>query len=185
MSGTTVLRAFSQSDGAFSFKQLAPGTYTLCAQIPATQAAPSDDPFLDTCIWRDSTEPHIPLTAGQNVSNVALLVKRGKLLKIRVNDPQKLLPAQAGAGAGPHLQLQITSASLTAHRIPLTAQDANGRDFAIVIPTGVQHNINIASSAFRLADGNGAASAAAPVAIVAKPTDPPISYVVNVVGAKP
>ena len=186
VSGGAISRAFSLADGAFQLKQLAEGTYALCAQVLATEADPRQDPFLDTCLWRDPSQSPVVLKVGKDTSGVVFTVKRGRMLKIHVNDPAKMLPPQVGAGASPHLQIQISSGSLTAHRVPMTGHDATGRDFALAIPFGVQHSVAIASSGLRLTDdGDREYLAAAPLLVQGKAGDAPVTYVVNVKGVKP
>src|SRR5262252_1068716 len=62
-------RALPDANGAFSFSRLPAGTYKLCAQIAATEPAPANAPWVDTCLW-PSPQPPVTVAAGQQVAGI-------------------------------------------------------------------------------------------------------------------
>jgi hypothetical protein len=62
-------RVITGANGAFSFTKLAAGKYALCAQVAATETAPANSPYIDTCDWGSAQAPVI-VAAGQQVAGV-------------------------------------------------------------------------------------------------------------------
>src|SRR5205814_321263 len=114
--------------------QLPPGTYTVCARIPADQFPRWDQPFLDTCFWEQPQNP-VQLTAGQNLTGVQVVVPQAALLQIRVDDPGKLLPTPSStappSAMDTQLELIVRGPNHMTHRLDFSAQDVTGRDYAI------------------------------------------------------
>src|SRR5664280_2321527 len=94
-------RTLTGTNGAFTFSRLPAGKYVLCAQIAASEAAPANSPYVDTCVWGSGQTP-IALAAGQQVAGVVFTAPKGTWLQVRVTDPEHVLP-QAVAGKGPAL----------------------------------------------------------------------------------
>jgi len=82
--GEAVVRRATSSDasGAFLAPNLPAGDYFLCAEVPSA-------PYLNPCKW--SSAPKATIAAGA-VNRPALVLNKGVLLKVRVNDPAGLLP---------------------------------------------------------------------------------------------
>ena len=93
--------------GVFQFVGLPPGTYRLCAQVPQMVYGANEDRFTDSCLWPDKSSPLVTLVAGQVKTGAVVTLARGHLVKVRVNDPGKLLPAAAGKHAGNVLAIHI------------------------------------------------------------------------------
>ena len=185
IAGTFIQRQLTGAKGAFTFSHLPAGTYVLCGKLaPAIviDTKPgANDPPLDSCAWLDSTFPRVPLAAAQARTGLSLVLKRGRLLTIRVNDPGKLLPAKVGRQSGNELSLRIAGPSALVHRIPIPGQDALGRTHSIVIPYDTPHKLWMQSSAFALKDnGNRDVSAAAAIPVQIAHGDPETKLVVNV-----
>lgn len=175
-------------DGSFQLKSLIAGSYVVCAQVPlALSATPLSDQFIDSCGWQDASVVRISLAEAQARTGVAITMKRGRLLAIRVNDPGKLLPKVVGQPSGKELSLRMAGPSALVRRIPIIGEDAGGRTYGIVIPYDAAHKLWIDSSNFALNDENGHGySGSTALDIRVSRGDPPQTYVVNVgKGAKP
>lgn len=102
-------------------------------------------------------------------------------MKIRVNDPGRLLPAPSGKHPGTAMSLRIASPSGRSNNIPIVNTDARGRDHAIVIPYDTPHKLAIQSAGFALEDdSNRALAGSAPIDVQIARGAPPSAYVVNV-----
>jgi len=181
-------RALTQFNGTFQFSNLRGGKYILCAQPQPFLQRPTDDPFLDSCLWHDSSTPLIAVGTGQARANVVLPVQHGHLLKVRVNDPARVLPATAnGRAAGNEIAIHVKGPSGLAQPVPVVSQDAQGRNHAIVIAFNSPHTVVVHSSAAFLKDAGGAdLDETRPVAVnVARGTNPAADVTVNVNGRKP
>ena len=159
-------RTFTGLDGSFSFTKLPPSTYLICAQVPDSEALqPAITPFLDTCSW-GSAHPPITLAAGNQVTGLALTAPKGTWLKIRVADPDKVLPQVATAGPAPldrAVQIIVRGADLKNHRPRFISSDGGGRNYQMVVPIGPALQLSLTSTAGSFYDQTGAAL---------KPTDP-------------
>jgi hypothetical protein len=56
-------RVLTGANGAFTFAKLPASKYVLCAQVAASEPAPANSPYVDTCVWPSAQAP-ITLTAG-------------------------------------------------------------------------------------------------------------------------
>lgn len=175
---------FTAPNGAFVFSPVPAGAYLLCGEaLPKVTLAttPGSDRPLDSCAWLDVSSPKITIAAGELRSGVKVTVKQGRLITVRVNDPQKLLPPKKGQDSGNELSLTIAGPTGFVRRIPILAEDANGRTHGIVVPYDTPHQLSIQSTTFSLTDQSDRDfSALAPLAIQATRLAPETQYVVNV-----
>ncbi|MDQ2945864.1 MAG: hypothetical protein M3Y27_07980 [Acidobacteriota bacterium] len=174
------------------FTSVPAGAYALCGEALPQVTPPgksltlstkigSDDRPLDSCAWLDFSSPKITVAAGELRSGVKVTVKQGRLITIRVNDPQKLLPPKKGQNSGNELSLHMAGPSGLARKIPILGEDANGRTHGIVVPYDTPYKLSIQSTTFSLTDQSDRDfSALAPLAIQATRLAPEIQYVVNV-----
>ncbi len=125
--GGAGFRARAAADGKFTIPNLPAGAYTLCAV-----AEPPG--YVDPCEW--SVQPlTVQLAEGQAATGAALVVKKGGALRVRLNDPDKVLgqtPAPNQAAAG--VLLGVFTPRRLFRVLPLANTDANGRDFELTIP---------------------------------------------------
>jgi hypothetical protein len=98
--------------------------------------------------------------------NLRIELKRGVFLKIRVNDPQRLLPVSGTNPLDfPHLIVGVVfgkGAFLSARR---SGTDSNGHDYVMPVPSGVPLHIWLFSRRVTLADGQGKALSSPAAAI--------------------
>lgn len=138
--------ATTDAAGRHAAQGLPPGKYVVCAGAP-------DQPILDPCKW--STPPPLEIT-GNAATSLDFAVQRGVFLRVRVNDPQGLLPASEPTPMSPaHLIVGVffgTGASLAAQRADV---DAGGQDYRMAIPTGAPLQLWLVSGFVELADQNG------------------------------
>jgi hypothetical protein len=148
-------RAFTDIHGAFTFSKLLAGKYTMCAQIPASDAPRPDTPFVDTCVW-GSGQPPVTLAAGQQLTGFVFTAKRGALLKLRVLDPEHVLPQPAASKAPPtlepELQLMVKSPTGFHHHAAYVAKDPAGRDYQMIVPLNTVIGLSVRSSAGNVFD---------------------------------
>jgi hypothetical protein len=151
-----VKHAVSLANGVFTVKNLPAGTYTLCAQVPGTYYAPNDDPFVDNCLWADSTNPRVTLTTGQAITGITITLQRGRRYQITVKDPDNLLHIPIGKHpAATDMQLNITGPTGATRSIPIVRMEAGRRFHEIVIPYNAQHQFQAQSGNYQLNDDNG------------------------------
>jgi len=151
-------RAFAASNGTFAFGAVPPGKYTICTQIPASEAPKSSAPFLDTCEWGSSSSP-VQVGAGKQANGVNLTAPKGTLLQIQVVDPDHVLPAPTSANGPaalePQLVLILRGPDRRIHHAGFVSQNAAGRNYQAVIPSSTALKITVASSVANVFDQNG------------------------------
>jgi hypothetical protein len=148
LTGRLAAAAKSDSNGDFSVSQLTPGEYIACAE-----GAPD---LLDPCHWSASPTT-FTVSGSQTVSGLKIVVAKGAVLSIHVNDPGGLLKSPSGV-AGPvdfDLQLHIVTDRGLHHIVSITAQSANGRDYAITIPFDTPITLRILAAHFTVNDPTG------------------------------
>jgi hypothetical protein len=107
------------------------------------------------------------------------------MVRIRVEDPSRVVSQQEGKSAGAHLLLGVVTDTFSFCLSPLVSQDASRRHYEVVIPFGVTAKVVARSSFFRLSDGNGAplsTTAVIPVSVPAGQAAPTIRVVATVGG---
>jgi hypothetical protein len=130
--------------GAFAALDLPPGYYVICAGFPGAA-------YLDPCQW--STSPNVTLSAGA-VGTPSLVLRKGVFLRVRVNDPARLLPSEAGIMSAGNLIVGVrfgNGAFHGAHR----RIDKTGRDYEMVIPAGMPMSLWVFSRHVTLTDAKG------------------------------
>jgi hypothetical protein len=146
---TTVL---ADAKGAFSISNLPGGLYVLCAQT-ATSG------WLDPCHWA-AAPPVVALSTGSTVSGQKIVLTKGAVVQVQINDPTKLLSTSLAAVTHDVEVLALTSnkAYYYAH---VTSTNAVGRTYELTVPFALQHTLIVRSQQFALQDSKGAAVSAA------------------------
>ncbi len=150
-------RAITGTNGAFAFSKLPPGKYAICAQVAATEAAPANAPFIDTCSWGSSQAPVI-VTAGQQVTGVVFTAPKGAWLNVSVADPDHVLPAavsKAPAPLEPQLQLMVKGPDGLYRHARFLSATAAGRNYQMAIPLNTALAVKVTSNIANVFDQNG------------------------------
>ena len=86
-----------------------------------------------------------------------MVLKKGAVVPIRVDDVGRLLPQHEGKTAGAHLLMGFANDAHAFRAIPVVSQDQIGRDHRAVVPYNRALKLWIFSSFFLLGDATGAA----------------------------
>ena len=151
-------RVLTALDGTFTFAALPPGKYIICADVPVEQASLSNDPFLNGCPW-NMPPATIQLAGGQTLAGVQVVVPKGVLVQVKIQDPEKLLPPDAAGNAlasNSELDLLFRGADRHVQRPRLISQDGGSRTYAITVPYGAPLSLTAKSSQGKLNDDKGA-----------------------------
>jgi hypothetical protein len=150
-------RVRTDATGAFSFSRLPAGTYKLCAQVAAVEAAPANSPYIDTCDWPPS-QPPVTVGVGQQVAGIVFTAPKGAWLKLHVADPDHALPptaANAPPPLEPELQCILKGPDGLYRHARYVSTDNSGRHYQIAIPLKAALSIKVTSSAADVFDQNG------------------------------
>ena len=79
----------SLQDGTFTLDSVPAGTYEICVESPK-------ELVLDPCRW--GKPPKIAVKAGDKLTGQKVVVERGNLVVVQVNDPQELSKENSGKG---------------------------------------------------------------------------------------
>jgi hypothetical protein len=147
--GETIVNNSTETDGTghFDVGGLPTGSYLICAEA-------SGQALLNPCKWSGSYSVTIAAGAREALS---IVMKRGVLLKVHIDDPQGLLLIGAASPLDfPHLIVGV----IFGEGGFLAAETANviagGRDFQMPIPAGVPLRLWLQSGHVTLADANSA-----------------------------
>lgn len=137
----------ADTSGAFAVPDLAPGNYTLCAEVPSA-------PYLDPCIWQQPVSVSVSANA---TARQTLELTKGVFLKVRVNDPRGLLPQTLdGIWTPRKLLVGVTYANGAYQGAPNIDVDSTGRDYQLTIPSGVPFALRLFSNHVALTNQSGA-----------------------------
>ena len=169
-------------DGSYHLKNLAPGTYTLCAQVPGGG-------YLDPCQFGGSGST-VTLASGQQSTGNLLKLKAGSVLKIHFNDASGQLSQKTKDGHEPDLFIGVLGPGpqrtfYPAHKV---GSDKAGADYNVTIPLDTPLSLSVTSTSLKLADSAGAALAgnAGQQAFQHATGDPnPPSFTFTIAGVKP
>lgn len=135
-------------DGTFTIPNLQPGSYILCAQTVVSG-------WLDPCQWA-AVVPIVNLASGQSLSSQKVVMAKGAVIQIRINDPSKLLATTPGAIAHDVEVLALASNKAYYHA-RIASTDAAGRNHELTVPFEASQTLIVRSQQFALADARGAA----------------------------
>lgn len=150
-------RVRTDAYGNFAFSKLPAGAYKLCAQIDASEAAPANSPYVDTCVWPSAQTP-VTVAAGQQVAGIVFTAPKGALLKLHVADPDHVLPATAAkapAPLEPELQFILKGPDGLYHHARYLTTDGSGRHYQIAVPLKTDISLRVASTAADVFDQTG------------------------------
>lgn len=145
--GRTSASAAIRPDGTFQLPELVGGSYRICARAPGTT-------WIDSCQWglQGTT---VSLSASQPSPNVTIVLKKGALVIVRVDDPAQLLSIHEGKTPGAHLLMGVGTDSHFFQAAAVASQDGAGRNYQLLIPFDRPINISVGSGFFQLSDATG------------------------------
>jgi hypothetical protein len=146
VTGSLAAMVSANATGSFQAEGLAPGQYIACAEV----AAPG---LLDPCHWA-AAAPNFTVTAGQTTSGVKIVMAKGSILQVHVNDPLQLL----GPATGPvdlNFEVHVVTSKGIHYSAPIQASTATGRDHAITIPFGAAVTLRVLSAHLAVSDQSG------------------------------
>ena len=114
----------SGSGGIFSFVNLPPGLYVLCATV-------QQGTYLPTCDW--SRTITFDLMAGESRGNQLIRMARGANLNIHLNDPTSAL-SPADTLASSRIVVGVGTPAGAFYSAPISAKQGNGRDHTMAVP---------------------------------------------------
>lgn len=177
ITGPHVITTMTDHNGQFLSGHLRPGIYVACAQY-----APQG--LLDPCHWSTSA-PEFTVTAGQATTGVKIVMAKGAIIPIHVDDPHQLLAASSAKAAGQtDLQFHIVTAKGHRYIAPVIATSKNGRDHAITIPFGTSLNVQVISPHLAVNDDAGKPANPAGKSLNVPAATAPASLHYTVIGAK-
>ncbi|MDQ6759795.1 MAG: carboxypeptidase-like regulatory domain-containing protein [Acidobacteriota bacterium] len=159
--------AVTGSGGLFRFDKLNDGKYRVCAQAP-------NSTWLNPCEW-GLQPPTVSLSFVQPTTTIAMTLKKGVSVPIRIDDPGQFLSQNEGRTPGGHLLVGFGNDALVFRPIPVLPPGTNGTNRQIVIPFNSLVKLVVFSSFFQLSDTNGlplAKSAGAIPILVPSGTEP-------------
>jgi hypothetical protein len=137
----------ADGNGAFSASNLPPGQYMLCASVPGA-------PYLDPCIWH---RPVAVTVSAATTSAPNLTLEKGVFLKVRINDPQRLLPQALDGPLTPRKLIVGVLYANGAYQGAVNAGvDSAGRNYQLAIPAATPLKLWLLSRDVVLTDANGA-----------------------------
>ncbi|MDQ2945860.1 MAG: hypothetical protein M3Y27_07960 [Acidobacteriota bacterium] len=131
----------------FRFDRLNDGNYRLCAQVP-------NSTWLNPCEW-GLQPPKVTLSFAQPGNSVTMILKKGVVVPIRIDDPGQFLSQNEGKTAGAHLLIGVGNDALVFRPLPVLPPGTSGANRQIVIPFNSPVKLVVFSSFFQLSDTNG------------------------------
>lgn len=135
------------ADGAFSFTALEGGSYVFCGAAPWTNR-------LDPCEWEKPVR--VDLAPGAVMNNLLVLMKEGKGLRFRVDDPGSHIASRA-RGSGIGLAVGVWTPDGNFHTAPVIARKGNGQDHWIAVPFDTDLGVGIHGAKLDVRDESGGA----------------------------
>lgn len=166
ITGALAAAVVADAGGSFQAGGLAPGQYVACAEATAPG-------YLDPCHWSASA-PNFTVSAGQTASGVKIVMAKGAVLWVQVDDPRQLLKPVSGQ-VDLDFEVHVVTSKGVHHGVPIQSSTATGRSHAITIPFDTSVSVRVLSAHLAVSDPSG--KSLGPIgatANVAAGTTPPI-----------
>lgn len=139
--------AVTDQSGRFEVASLPAGQYQVCLTVP-------DGAYLDPCKWETGTIVEVD---GAAVGVVKMVLKRGVLLRVRINDPKGLLATEkVTALGGGRLIVGVRFRSGAFLGSEAVSPFPGGQEFRMVVPAGLPCGLWLFSRSLLLDDSSGA-----------------------------
>ena len=175
ITGPLATQVIADGSGSFHADGLAPGQYIACAE--ATTPG-----FLDPCHWAASA-PGFTLSAGQTISDVKIVMAKGPVLQVHINDPMSLLTPVAGP-VDQNLQIHVVTSKGIHYSAPIQSSTTVGRDLALTIPFATPVTLRVVGAHVTVNDQSGKTFSTPGTAINVPAGTAPAVIQLNVTGKK-
>ena len=135
------------ADGTFSFADLPPGAYMLCAQVPKGT-------LINPCQWTTAPPPHLTLSAAASTASITLTMRPGYRIPIRIDDPHGMLNAHEGKTPGAHLLVGVHG-GYRFEAADIDSTDSSGRNLSVLVPFDAPVAVSFQGGFFKLQDSAG------------------------------
>lgn len=146
VTGPLAATVTADATGTFHADGLAPDQYIACAET-------STPGYLDPCHWSASA-PTFTVSAGQTTSGVRIVMAKGSVLRVHVDDPQQLLKPVAGP-VDLDFEIHVVTSKGVRYSAPIQASTALGRDHAITIPFDTSVSVRVLAAHLAVKDQSG------------------------------
>lgn len=166
LTGPLAATVVADASGVFHAEGLAPDQYIACAQ----SAGPG---FLDPCHWAPSA-PTFTMSAGLATTGVKVVMPKGHVLRVHVDDPKQLLKPVAGP-VDLDFEIHVVTSKGLHHGMPIASSTKTARDHAITIPFDTPVSLRVFAAHFVVNDQSGKPVVAAGATVnVPSGTAPPV-----------
>jgi len=166
----------SGADGSFRFSGLKAATYKMCVEPGGV--------WLNPCEW-GLNPPILTLSNQQTASSANVVLTKGALITIKINDPGQCLAKNEGAAPGAHLLIGVPTAAFSFHAASIESQNTAGRTYQAVIPFNYPAVVIIRSPYFHLSNASGVAlpaGATVPITAASGQAPSPLTFTVTGTG---
>lgn len=144
----SVLSGVTDANGRLSIDVADAGSYFVCAGSAAAE-------LLDSCLWENSTATFtIPSGITGTAVSANVKLEGGTTLKVRIADPQGLIPTPFNPQRSGFLQLGVFSGGRFRFA-RLVSFDSTGLNYEIVVPIGADIHISFQAFNVRVLDSAG------------------------------
>ena len=175
ITGPLAATVIADGNGTFKADGLAPGQYIACAETTFPG-------YLDPCHWATSA-PAFTVIAGQTTSGISIVMPKGSVLHIHVDDPQQLLRPVTGP-IDLEFQIHVVTPKGLHYSAPLQSSTAVARDHAITIPFGIPVNLLVLSAHYTVNDQSGKSFASTGTSVSTPSGATPAAIIFSVTGKK-
>ena len=175
MTGPLAAMITADANGTFHADSLAPGQYIACAEA-------STPGYLDPCHWSASA-PTFTVSAGQTTPNGRIVMVKGSVLRVHIDDPQQLLKPVVGP-VDLDFEVHVVTSKGVHYSAPIQSSTAVGRDHVITIPFDSPVSLRVLSAHFTVNDQLGKSFAPAGTSVGVPAGTSPAAIGVTVTGKK-
>jgi len=159
--GYAIYRDTTNAQGKFTVEVSEPGAYTICVGAP-------DRKLLNSCQWSVASST-IVIQTRQAEAGIKITLQSAIVLRIRLDDPDQLLPPLGKAAIGT-VRFGVWGPDKHYHPAIEVSGDDKGRDFEILVPAGGDWPVSVQSDQVMVIDSNGRAAGTGPDAALSSRT---------------
>jgi hypothetical protein len=155
----TTYRVVTNAQGKFSLTVPDTATYSVCV-------GSWGDSLLNSCEW-SLGQSLVPIAAGQQTASITITLQTGAMLRIRLDDPQGLLPSPTAVTSGtasssaPSVRFGLWSSDGRYHAAIQVSSDSLGQNHQVLLPLNAALNFSVQASGVQVLNQTGTALAAA------------------------